>query len=349
MSLGSLARYDDAEDEIRDEDHDLVLHKPPPSVQPAAAAVNMVAATQNALETPVPALPSPPVELKPSPSNADGHTKATGLLSLGAYGDMSDDDMSESEEEGDQPPPKIISNQPIVVPPIKPATATTTASANKVKPDKKNSSGKQSVINLGLYDVSTVLHSEGKEGATNSPKPQSVSLPPEPEGRCSKSLQEKIANMIEKKKHGNLNMSEYIQKNKEFRNPSIYEKLISYIGIDEHGTNFPKKLYDPSIWGPESYYDELAKKQREYHREKEKEKAKKTQVEFINSTKKPTSTASSLASSISSSVPEKKSKWDQKAPPPPKIVVGQAKIITGPPKIPASVQAALKNLNTKPS
>ena len=36
---------------------------------------------------------------------------------------------------------------------------------------------------------------------------------------------------------------------------SIYEKLIEFCGIDEKGTNYPPELYDPSIWGKESFYD----------------------------------------------------------------------------------------------
>lgn len=40
---------------------------------------------------------------------------------------------------------------------------------------------------------------------------------------------------------------------------SIYEKLIEFCGIDEKGTNYPPELYDPSIWGKESYYDALGK------------------------------------------------------------------------------------------
>ena len=35
------------------------------------------------------------------------------------------------------------------------------------------------------------------------------------------------------------NLNDSIQNKKHFRNPSIYEKLINFIGIDEKGTNYP--------------------------------------------------------------------------------------------------------------
>ena len=34
-------------------------------------------------------------------------------------------------------------------------------------------------------------------------------------------------------------MNKKIQRNKGFRNPSIYEKFIDYCKIDEFGTNYP--------------------------------------------------------------------------------------------------------------
>ena len=46
--------------------------------------------------------------------------------------------------------------------------------------------------------------------------------------------------------------------------------------MDETGTNYPRHLCNPSSWGPESYYDALAKAQKEAH---EKEKEKETRKE----------------------------------------------------------------------
>lgn len=73
-------------------------------------------------------------------------------------------------------------------------------------------------------------------------------LPPEPKGKCPQELQDKITNMYDKMKANNMDMNKLIQERKEFRNPSIYEKLIQYCAINELGTNYPPELYDPEQW-----------------------------------------------------------------------------------------------------
>lgn len=72
---------------------------------------------------------------------------------------------------------------------------------------------------------------------------------PEVKGKCPAELQDKITKMYERMKMNNLDMNAVIQGRKEFRNPSIYEKLIQYCDIDELGTNYPAELYNPSFFG----------------------------------------------------------------------------------------------------
>lgn len=74
-------------------------------------------------------------------------------------------------------------------------------------------------------------------------------LPPEPKGKCPQELQDKISNMYEKMKLNGMDMNRVIQDRKEFRNPSIYEKLIQFCDINELGTNYPPEIYDPLQWG----------------------------------------------------------------------------------------------------
>lgn len=98
----------------------------------------------------------------------------------------------------------------------------------------------------------TDMNNENEEPA-NKPKRDLVTeygfaLPPEPKEKCAPELQEKIANFYKKMRSHGMDMNKVIQGNKKFRNPSIYDKLIIFCGIDELGTNYPPELYDPMQW-----------------------------------------------------------------------------------------------------
>lgn len=102
-------------------------------------------------------------------------------------------------------------------------------------------------------DAETEANNENEEPSGSEPKKDrfaeyGFTLPPEPKAKCSQELQDKITKMYEKMKTHNMDMNKIIQERKEFRNPSIYEKLIQYCEIDELGTNYPPEIYDPRQW-----------------------------------------------------------------------------------------------------
>lgn len=134
-----------------------------------------------------------------------------------------------------------------------------------------------------------------------------VHLPPEPTGVCSNLLQEKINRLYERMESSGLDMNHVIQQRKDFRNPSIYEKLIQFCSINEFGTNYPAQAYDPLRWGKESFYEELARVQKAEMDRREKERKDKTKVEFVSGTaKRPGS-----GSGAEDDAKRRKSKWDQ--------------------------------------
>lgn len=134
-----------------------------------------------------------------------------------------------------------------------------------------------------------------------------IELPPEPVTKCSKLLQDKIASLHDRRMKEGLDLNRNIQNKVEFRNPSIYEKLIEFCGIDEKGTNYPPELYDPSIWGKESFYDALDKAQKADMEKREKERKERTKVEFITATKK----SGSKTDLVVPDEKKRKSKWDE--------------------------------------
>lgn len=90
-----------------------------------------------------------------------------------------------------------------------------------------------------------------------------VQLPPEPPTKSSDELQARISEFCDKTRRRGLDLLGSIQRKKDFRNPSMYEKLIVHCDIDELGSNFPSEIYDPHEFRKEDHYDELAKRQTE--------------------------------------------------------------------------------------
>ncbi|MXQ87070.1 hypothetical protein E5288_WYG007793 [Bos mutus] len=111
--------------------------------------------------------------------------------------------------------------------------------------------------------------------------PDEIKIPPEPPGRCSNHLQDKIQKLYERKIKEGMDMNYIIQRKKEFRNPSIYEKLIQFCAIDELGTNYPKDMFDPHGWSEDSYYEALAKAQKIEMDKLEKAKKERTKVSLL--------------------------------------------------------------------
>lgn len=137
-----------------------------------------------------------------------------------------------------------------------------------------------------------------------------VIIPPDPPGSCPIELQEKITNLYRKMESGRLDMNKLIQQRKDFRNPSIYEKLIQYCSINELGTNYPPDRFDPFKWSKDSYYEELSKVQKVEMDKLEKAKKEKTKIEIVSGTAKRPAT---VVTNVEDDAKKRKSKWDQVA------------------------------------
>ncbi|XP_060058735.1 SAP30-binding protein isoform X2 [Erinaceus europaeus] len=170
--------------------------------------------------------------------------------------------------------------------------------------------------------------------------PDEIKIPPEPPGRCSNHLQDKIQKLYERKIKEGMDMNYIIQRKKEFRNPSIYEKLIQFCAIDELGTNYPKDMFDPHGWSEDSYYEALAKAQKIEMDKLEKAKKERTKIEFVTGTKKGTATSATAttttttASTAAADAQKRKSKWDSAIP---VTTIAQPTILTTTATLPAVV------------
>ena len=140
-----------------------------------------------------------------------------------------------------------------------------------------------------------------------------VLLPPEPTAKCSKSLQNKIVTLLQKRASSGVDLNSSLQSRKDLRNPSILEKLVQFCDLKEFGTNYPEHIYNPNEFTEESMYDKLYLQQQKANNAK-KEKAKLNSIEFVTATKK----AGSAVAPASGSASEKdkalkrvrRTKWD---------------------------------------
>ncbi|KAI6657594.1 hypothetical protein LOD99_337 [Oopsacas minuta] len=172
--------------------------------------------------------------------------------------------------------------------------------------DSNTNSAIQRETPVSVDDLSP-LPINGSSTGTDSPAETprkgvlySVMFPQDPLGRCSNSLQDKVMRALEK----NLCFNKAVEQDKNFRNPSIYEKMIEFCGIDEYGTNYPTHLFDPSLWRESGGYENLRRLQKEAYDRKQKarvEAAGRARIEFVSGKR-------SAQDEVNGN--KKKSKWD---------------------------------------
>lgn len=203
--------------------------------------------------------------------------KTTRLVSYGPDADEEEDESdtnSSSEEEEEE---VEIGSEAIIV-------------NNDINPDEPLDSEQASSLSRSVQNKTA----------------DEIELPPEPQGKCPKALQDKITKMYDKMLNQGMSlnyMNNKIKQRKDYRNPSIYEKLIEFCGIDEKGTNYPPEMFDPHQWGKESFYDALDKAQKTEMEKREKERKDRTKIEFVTGTKK-------AGSDAGPDEKKRKSKWD---------------------------------------
>lgn len=223
--------------------------------------------------------------------------------------------------------PRLVSSPPSLPKPVVQAAPTTTL-VDYGDEDQNDSKGENvlddtsSSVDLANVPEGSTVSEELVPGSMEVPESspgsapiflssRDVLLPPEPVTKCSKSLQSKIVNLLQKKADSGIDLTSSLQQRKDLRNPSIYEKLVHFCNLDEFGTNYPAHLYDPKAWGEDSFYDNLFKEQKKEYIKKEKAKHERTTVEFVTGTKRPLVVPTTTATAKPDPVKKaRRSKWD---------------------------------------
>lgn len=74
-------------------------------------------------------------------------------------------------------------------------------------------------------------------------------------------IQEKFKAWLELREQG-VSFNGRLLSNHEFHNPNITGKMLEFMGINEHGTNLPNSLYDPSSLPVDGDYVAIAEMQK---------------------------------------------------------------------------------------
>ncbi|CAF2320718.1 unnamed protein product [Rotaria sp. Silwood2] len=153
----------------------------------------------------------------------------------------------------------------------------------------------QTIVTYDLLNVTPLKPEEASPSSRTDiipnyplifPEDADIRIPPEPTKSCSAKLEKKFEEYYKRFRKTGVDQNVRIQELKDFRNPCMYEKMISHLNIDEIGTNFSQDLYDPHWWGKESYYEELSKAQKLEMDRREKERRERTKIGFTPGVKK---------------------------------------------------------------
>ncbi|KAF9095823.1 hypothetical protein BGX23_012556 [Mortierella sp. AD031] len=188
-------------------------------------------------------------------------------------------------------------------------------------------------------DGSSSEQTDGGHGSTTSraalmrsllrPKPisgfENFGIPPSPEGDISPGVQAKIEQFYMVKMTRDIHFNQSLMKNKNFRNPRIYQALVEQAGLNEIGTNFGKsEFFDIEGYGPESYAPGLAEAQKQTAEKLAQQQAMaRSHIQFVPGSTVPPGVALSSSSQATTAAAAgsggvvalgsqrpRKSKWD---------------------------------------
>uniref|UniRef100_A0A0R3S3Y3 SAP30-binding protein n=1 Tax=Elaeophora elaphi TaxID=1147741 RepID=A0A0R3S3Y3_9BILA len=107
-------------------------------------------------------------------------------------------------------------------------------------------------------DSLTPKSAEGNDSPQIHDEPVEIRLPPSPTTKCCTELEARFRGFFEKKAQG-ADLNALIQKRRDFKNPSMYEKLIEKFEVDELGSNFAQSVFDPHGFTKDCFYDQICK------------------------------------------------------------------------------------------
>ncbi|PTB39626.1 hypothetical protein M441DRAFT_28732 [Trichoderma asperellum CBS 433.97] len=119
------------------------------------------------------------------------------------------------------------------------------------------------------------------------PSVPNLDIPPSPPGSPPAGANKKVDQFLQLKKKG-VHFNSKLEQSTALRNPSLMDKLLDFVGIDEVGqyeTTLPKELWDPRGFPEWAFRDKLSKSREKIAKEKEADRAAvgRTAIDFVQS------------------------------------------------------------------
>ncbi|KAG0141588.1 hypothetical protein CROQUDRAFT_685119, partial [Cronartium quercuum f. sp. fusiforme G11] len=131
------------------------------------------------------------------------------------------------------------------------------------------------------------VNSTDTSDLVNTAGPSSIIAPRESHEQLLE-IDSTLVNKLEKFKalrEQGIYFNDNLVKNKSYRNPHIYTKLVQFVDVEETGTNFPPEIWNPLGFPPDAYADVLRENQQRAAdaRQLAKTQSKRTEIQFEKS------------------------------------------------------------------
>ncbi|QYT02488.1 hypothetical protein H0G86_009490 [Trichoderma simmonsii] len=145
------------------------------------------------------------------------------------------------------------------------------------------------------------------------PSVPNLDIPPSPPGSPPPGSNKKVEQFLELKKKG-VHFNSKLEQSTALRNPSLMDKLLDFVGIDEVGqyeTTLPKELWDPRGFPDWAFRDKLSKSREKIAKEKEADRAAggRTAIDFVPSNASSSGGAQGLPGGMSARGEKRKGGW----------------------------------------
>mmetsp|Transcript_12444 Transcript_12444/g.43554 ORF Transcript_12444/g.43554 Transcript_12444/m.43554 type:complete len:287 (-) Transcript_12444:28-888(-) len=193
---------------------------------------------------------------------------------LAGYGSGSDDDSSDGGGGG------AGDVAPVRSPPSPAASAAVAAPARTTASGGDHRDGSAGVGAGGDTDSASEAASDPRKLLV-TPHEVATLLPPAPAGRPAPAVVDKFRELGRLVREEGWSFSEALRRNHALANPRVMERVRDKIGIDDLGSNFPRRIYDPHGSSRSDMFAALRARQRRAEERRVAENASRAAVTFV--------------------------------------------------------------------